>query len=145
MPVLTVHSAGPGVTVQDLGRTGWTAQGLSRGGAADRLALLEAAALLDQDTGLAVLEMAGFGGVFSTDRPLRIALTGALMQADIDGVPVPPQYQPAVSGGCKTDHRRRAGGGLRLSGLCGRDRDPACHGQPCRASDRWAGPRAGGG
>ena len=101
MPVLTVHSAGPGVTVQDLGRTGWTAQGLSRGGAADRLALLEAAALLDQDTGLAVLEMAGFGGVFSTDRPLRIALTGALMQADIDGVPVPPNTSQLLAAGAK--------------------------------------------
>jgi allophanate hydrolase len=101
MPVLRVHSAGPGVTVQDLGRPGWTAQGLSRGGAADRLALLEAAALLDQDAGLAVLEMAGFGGVFSTDRPMRIAMTGAQMQASIDGVPVPPNSSQLLAAGAK--------------------------------------------
>ncbi|WP_019953600.1 5-oxoprolinase subunit C family protein [Yoonia vestfoldensis] len=90
MPVLTIHKSGPGVTLQDLGRPGWTAQGLSRGGAADRLAVLEAAALLDQDAGFAVIEFMGLGGVFSTDQPVRMALTGALMQVSVDGVPVPP-------------------------------------------------------
>ena len=43
---LIVHRSGPGVTVQDLGRTGHLAQGLSRGGVADTLALAEGAALL---------------------------------------------------------------------------------------------------
>lgn len=86
MPRLTVHSAGPGLTVQDLGRPGWKAQGLSTGGAVDRLALIEAAALLGADPGFAVIEMMGFGGTFSTDQDTRIALTGAVMQADIDGV-----------------------------------------------------------
>ncbi|MDO6592089.1 MULTISPECIES: biotin-dependent carboxyltransferase family protein [Rhodobacterales] len=83
-----IHSIGPGVTVQDLGRPGWTAQGLSTGGAADRRAILEAAAILDTPI-QAGLEMMGFGGVFSVDRDTRIALTGAQMQASIDGAPVP--------------------------------------------------------
>lgn len=78
---LIVHEAGPGVTVQDLGRPGWLAQGLSRGGAADRLALLEGAALLGQATDCAALEMAGYGGVFEVTESLRIALTGAPMAA----------------------------------------------------------------
>jgi hypothetical protein len=46
MAELSIISAGQGLTVQDLGRPGWKAQGLSTGGAADPLALLEAAALL---------------------------------------------------------------------------------------------------
>ena len=38
---LTVLSVGPSVTLQDNGRPGWLAQGLSQGGAADTLALAE--------------------------------------------------------------------------------------------------------
>lgn len=75
---LIVHDAGPGVTVQDLGRPGFLSVGLSRGGAADRLALAEGAALLGQPVA-AALEMAGLGGTFEATEPLRIALTGAPM------------------------------------------------------------------
>ena len=88
MAELTVHSAGPGLTVQDLGRPGWKAQGLSTGGAADPLAFLEAAALLDANPAQAGIEMMGFGGVFSTNETTRIVLTGAVMRADIDGEPI---------------------------------------------------------
>ncbi len=84
-PALIVHRAGPGVTVQDLGRPGYLAFGLSRGGAADRLALAEGAALLSQDDGLAAIEMAGIGGEFEVTADMRIALTGAVMRATIDG------------------------------------------------------------
>ncbi len=86
---LTILEAGPAITVQDMGRTGWRAQGLSRGGAVDRLALLEGAALLGADPANAVLEMTGFGGRFAVSTDTRIALTGAVMDADIDGQPVP--------------------------------------------------------
>lgn len=86
--MLLVHSAGPGVTIQDLGWHGHMALGLSRGGAADRRALYEAAALLGSAPDLAVIEMAGFGGVFEASAPMHIALVGAPMQADLDGVPV---------------------------------------------------------
>jgi biotin-dependent carboxylase-like uncharacterized protein len=85
---LRVLRAGPGVTVQDLGRPGLLAQGVSCGGAADRLALFEGAALLGQAATHAALEMAGFGGVFEATADLRIALTGAPMRADVDGAPV---------------------------------------------------------
>lgn len=81
---LIIHEAGPGVSVQDRGRPGFLAVGLSRGGAADRLALDEAEALLGHAG--AALEMAGFGGTFSFERPVRFALTGAPMQADLDGM-----------------------------------------------------------
>ena len=85
---LILRRAGPGVTVQDTGRPGYLAFGLSRGGAADRLALAEGAALLGQDTGFAALEMAGAGGEFEATDDMRIALTGAVMRAHIDGTAI---------------------------------------------------------
>lgn len=82
---LTIHSAGPGLTVQDTGRPGHLGHGLSRGGAADPLALAEGAALLGQPPDTACIEMAGMGGVVSADTDTRIALTGAPMQATLNG------------------------------------------------------------
>lgn len=82
---LIVHRAGPGLTVQDLGRPGYLAFGLSRGGAADRLAIAEGAALLGQSESNAALEMAGIGGEFEATEDMRIALTGAPMRASLDG------------------------------------------------------------
>lgn len=88
MSALEILQAGPGVTVQDDGRPGYIALGLSRGGAADRLALAEGAALLRQPVG-AALEVAGFGGRFRADVPWRVALTGAPMKATLDGTVLP--------------------------------------------------------
>ncbi|TRD23528.1 biotin-dependent carboxyltransferase family protein [Palleronia caenipelagi] len=85
---LIIRRAGPMMTVQDPGRPGYLGRGLSRGGAADRLALAEGAALLEQSGDLAALEMAGAGGVFEAACDLRIALTGAPMRAEIDGAAI---------------------------------------------------------
>ena len=82
---LIIHRAGPQVTVQDRGRPGLLGQGLSQGGAADPVALAEGAALLRQPASHAALEMAGMGGSFEVTEDTRIALTGAPMQASIDG------------------------------------------------------------
>ncbi len=82
---LRVTRASPGLTIQDAGRPGYLTYGLSRGGAADPIALAEGAALLGQDRGVAALEMAGSGGVFEATDDIRIALTGARMRATIDG------------------------------------------------------------
>lgn len=95
---LVVQQVGPGVTIQDAGRIGWLAQGLSRGGAADRLALAEGAALLEQPVA-AALEMAGFGGRFEITQPARIALTGAPMRATLDGAPLRWNASHAVPAG----------------------------------------------
>jgi allophanate hydrolase len=97
--VILVREAGPGVTVQDLGRPGWLAEGLSRGGAADRLAILEGAALLGQDAGCAAVEMAGYGGVFEAEAPLRFALTGAEMVARVAGREVEPYAVQVLAAG----------------------------------------------
>jgi allophanate hydrolase len=82
---LQILSAGLGVSVQDMGRPGLLAMGISRGGAADPVAIAEGAVLLGQSADLAVLEMAGMGGQFTTSADVRIALTGAEMQVDLDG------------------------------------------------------------
>ena len=88
MSGLNVHRIGPIASLQDMGRPGFLKQGLSRGGAADRLALAEGAALLEQEAGLAALEMAGAGGEFEALGDVRIALSGAPMSAKIDGAAV---------------------------------------------------------
>ena len=81
---LHILEAGPAVTLQDLGRPGYLAQGLTRGGAMDRLALHEGAALLERPIAAAI-EMMGYGGTFTVKQPTRIALTGAPMRATCDG------------------------------------------------------------
>jgi 5-oxoprolinase (ATP-hydrolysing) subunit C len=106
---IILHRVGPGVTVQDAGRPGLLAQGLSRGGAADRLALAEGAALLGQGEACGVLELAASLAELEPTRPLRIALTGAPMRALADGVPL----------AWNASHDLPAGARLVLSGSAG--------------------------
>lgn len=82
---LIVRSIGPTCAIQDLGRTGFMSVGLTRGGASDPIALHEGAALLGHAPQEAALEMAGMGGTFEATQDTRIALTGAIMDASIDG------------------------------------------------------------
>lgn len=85
---LFIDSIGPLGSLQDTGRPGMIALGLSRGGAMDRSALDEGAALLGLPAPAAAIEMAGRGGTFRCDAPFHFALTGAPMQAAIDGQPL---------------------------------------------------------
>ena len=103
---LTITQAGPALSLQDQGRAGYRAQGLTVGGAADRTALFEGAALLGQSPTHAAIEMAGSGGSFTSDADIRIALTGAEMAAKIDG-------EPLVWG---ASHRLPAGAELTVGG-----------------------------
>jgi len=84
MTSLSVHQIGIGVALQDMGRSGFLENGLTRGGACDLRAIYEGAALLMQSHNFAALEMTGTGGTFEAIGSLRIALTGALMNASID-------------------------------------------------------------
>ena len=88
MTGLRVLDVGPAVAIQDLGRPGFLADGMMRGGAADPLALHEGAAMLGQSPALAALEMAGTGGTFEALKDMGVALTGSAMRASIDGTPV---------------------------------------------------------
>lgn len=79
---LEVLSAGPCVTVQDRGRPGLQRYGVAGGGALDPYALAEGAALLGNPPDAAALELFGLGGSFrALERPLRFALSGAVMPA----------------------------------------------------------------
>lgn len=128
MSGLIVLQIGPGVAVQDLGRPGYLAKGLTRGGASDRRAVHEGAALLRQPADRAVLEMAGIGGTFEATKPMRIALTGAAMVASIDGENAAwnashlvPQGAKLTIGACKegTFGYLHVGGGFATEPLLG--------------------------
>lgn len=82
---LDILQGGPNLSVQDMGRKGYRAVGLTEAGAMDPEALHEGAALLRQSPDNAAIEMAGTGGSFRSDADIRIALTGATMAASIDG------------------------------------------------------------
>lgn len=87
--VLIVAKAGPALTIQDLGRPGYQRYGVAEGGAVDLRAMAEGAALLGNGRDEAAIEMFGFGGDFATGAaPVRIALTGARMKAELDGKPL---------------------------------------------------------
>ncbi len=98
---LTVMQTGPSLSLQDMGRHGFRAQGLTQGGAADFAALHEGAALLNQKPSLAALEMVGMGGTFVTDADIRIALTGAVMTATLEGAPLRWNASHTVPKGAK--------------------------------------------
>lgn len=88
MTLLQITRADGILTIQDMGRPGHLSEGLSRGGAMDRRALLEAVVLLGAKTPRATIEMAGAGGEFMVSAPTRVALTGAPMSATLDDEPL---------------------------------------------------------
>ncbi|WP_300033398.1 biotin-dependent carboxyltransferase family protein [uncultured Roseobacter sp.] len=98
---LKVLTAGPAMSLQDMGRSGYFAHGLTRGGAADTLALHEGAALLGQSADLAAIEMVGMGGTFEASADTVVALTGAVMTASIDGAPLVWNASYALPAGAK--------------------------------------------
>ena len=75
-------------TVQDLGRPGLGAQGVPPGGAADAVALRVANLLVGNAPGAAGLELTMAGPRLRFARDTLVALGGAEMQAEVDGVPV---------------------------------------------------------
>ncbi|MEP0847067.1 MAG: biotin-dependent carboxyltransferase family protein [Phycisphaerae bacterium] len=82
----TIRVLDPGVltTVQDLGRPGWSAIGVSRGGAADALSLRVGNRLVGNVDGAAALEMTLVGGTFEFLRDASIVLAGAMTAARIE-------------------------------------------------------------
>jgi biotin-dependent carboxylase-like uncharacterized protein len=85
---LHLLEAGPGLCLQDLGRSGHMSIGLSPGGAVDGDALLRGHALLGNALNSVALEMAGFGGKFRVEGQTRLTLTGANMRAALNGEPI---------------------------------------------------------
>nr|WP_281376946.1 biotin-dependent carboxyltransferase family protein [Deinobacterium chartae] len=80
--------AGPTSAVQDLGRPGYARSGISRAGAADRWALRIANLLVGNPEGAAALELTtGTALRFEADH--LVALSGADLSADLEGLPLP--------------------------------------------------------
>ena len=99
--MLKILSAGPAMSLQDMGRRGYLAYGLTRGGAADTLALHEGAALLGQSAELAAIEMMGTGGTFEPTDDVVVAFTGAEMTATLDGAPLVWNASHTIPAGAK--------------------------------------------
>jgi antagonist of KipI len=78
-----VVDPGLSTTVQDQGRPGYRAWGVSPGGAFDRGSAELANALLGNPAGCAVLELTLIGGTFEARAPLALALAGAPMASSV--------------------------------------------------------------
>lgn len=98
-PALTVLKPGLLTTVQDAGRPGWQAYGVSVGGAMDERARRTANALVGNADDAAALEFTMIGAAFAVERPILIAVSGAGIEATVDGEPVPSNRPIAIRAG----------------------------------------------
>ncbi|MFW7269399.1 biotin-dependent carboxyltransferase family protein [Gluconacetobacter sp. Hr-1-5] len=92
MPACEILTDGPLNTIQDLGRRGYAAEGVSRAGAMDPLALRLGNALVGNDGGQAALEIAFFPFRVRFLRRVAFAITGAHGAALLDDVVLPPWW-----------------------------------------------------
>ncbi len=90
---IEVVSPGLLTTVQDAGRPGLGAQGISPAGALDRAAYRAANRLLGNHPDATVLEMSVTGPTLRPDRAVEVALTGADLGATVDGRSA-PHWEP---------------------------------------------------
>jgi biotin-dependent carboxylase-like uncharacterized protein len=97
--VLDVVRAGPATTVQDLGRPGLAALGVTRSGAADRGAIRLANRLVANPQEAAGLEVTLGGLAVRASRDVDLAVTGAACPVDVDGRPVGRNAVLHVRGG----------------------------------------------
>jgi biotin-dependent carboxylase-like uncharacterized protein len=84
-PALEVLATGPLALIQDLGRPGLAAMGVSRSGAADRRSFRLGARLVAQDYAAAGIEVTFGGLAVRAHGDVMLALTGAPAAADVDG------------------------------------------------------------
>ena len=87
---LKILQAGPVLSVQDAGRRGFSAFGVSYSGPMDPPALSMANAMVSNRPDAAGLEFAGFGGSFRATRRVRVAITGGDADISIGGRSVSP-------------------------------------------------------
>lgn len=81
MTTLRVLAPGASTTVQDRGREGWRHLGIARGGALDPTQAALANRMAGNPADAAVLEIAMRGPTLGFDAPLRVALSGARIDA----------------------------------------------------------------
>ncbi|MDP9837083.1 allophanate hydrolase [Neorhizobium huautlense] len=87
---LKILRHGPLMTIQDGGRYGFRAFGVSTSGAIDRASHAIANALVGNDREAATIEFALAGGVIEADEDVVIAVTGGACRIEIDGQSAPP-------------------------------------------------------
>lgn len=94
---MSLEVLAPGLlsTVQDTGRDGVRALGVSTGGAVDRYACEVANRLVGNPAGAAVLEFTMHGPVLRLGRAARVAVCGATIDATADGEAL-PGWRPAL-------------------------------------------------
>ena len=86
-------------TLQDLGRPGFGHLGVPTAGAADSFSLRVANHLVGNPDAAAALEMTSQGATLAFDAPAYVALTGAEVDATLDGQPLPMHQTIAVPAG----------------------------------------------
>lgn len=96
---LEIRANGSLNMVQDLGRTGWLAQGISRAGAMDPDALRIANALAGNDAGCAAIEISMFPFRAQLLADTTLAWTGADSAVTIDGTTLPPWWSTHARSG----------------------------------------------
>jgi len=97
--MIEVLSSGALNLVQDLGRSGCMAMGVSRSGAMDAPALMIANWLVGNDENAAGLEVNIFPFRFKTERELLVSCTGAHCALSVDGRPAPSWTCLAIRAG----------------------------------------------
>ncbi|MFC5528624.1 5-oxoprolinase subunit PxpB [Cohnella yongneupensis] len=109
----TVTKPGMLTTVQDLGRPGWQAYGVTVGGAMDEYAMRTANILVGNGEDAAGLELTIIGPAFAVEQDMLIALSGADIDASANGEAIPMNKPVAlrrgttlafgrVTAGCRT-------------------------------------------
>lgn len=86
--MIEIIRPGAQASVQDLGRTGFRRFGVGRSGAADGLALEVGNRLLGNDANAAGIEFTLGRAALRFEADMRVALTGAECNANLDGLPV---------------------------------------------------------
>jgi KipI family sensor histidine kinase inhibitor len=127
-PRVEVLAGGMQTTVQDLGRVGWRHLGVGGAGALDGYSARIANLLVGNDENAALLEITLSGPRLRFSHPVRIAITGADIDARVDGVALPgwrpialPAGSELVFGGCRRGARAclAIAGGLRVAPVLG--------------------------
>ncbi|MBO9339684.1 biotin-dependent carboxyltransferase family protein [Chloroflexus sp. MS-CIW-1] len=110
MPVATIDilASGPLLTIQDGGRLKTRRYGVPVGGAMDRFALAAANQLVGNPAHAPALELTAGGVQIRFNATMLISLTGADLQAQLNGRPLAPwQNTLALPGSLLIVHRRR--------------------------------------
>lgn len=107
-----IHVAEPGLltTVQDLGRHGHAHLGVPSAGAADTLSLMLANRLLGNDDDCAALEITLKGPTLTFEQDTDISLTGAAIDARLDGDWLAAGQVQSVQAGQRLQLRETQGG-----------------------------------